>query len=181
MTTTKKRKEIEGLFKEEELLAIEASNPDGMSSADIIDLFSSRGVRFSEATFRKYIQLGLLPRSRRVGSKGKHKGSRGIYPAQVVRQINEIKQMMALDYTIEDIRLHFVFVGGEIEELRTLLLRIITRLEDSLARDESDSFSVAGLRQQIIEARGSAESLVERLEDTARRLREFKQLAREAV
>ena len=35
-------------------------------------------MKFSEATLRKYVQLGLLPRSVRVGRKGKHQGSQGI-------------------------------------------------------------------------------------------------------
>jgi hypothetical protein len=178
---TFKKKRVESLFSEEEILAIEASSPDGMFSGEIVELFASRGVKFSEATFRKYVQLGLLPRSRRVGSKGKHKGSKGIYPVGVVRQVNEIKQMMGRDYTIEDIRRHFVFVGGEIEELRILLGRIFGRLEESFANDEDGAFSIAGLHREIVEAQKDAEALVVRIEDASGRLRELKQLAREAV
>jgi len=37
----------------------------------LLDVFPPRGIRFSEATLRKYVQLGLLPRSVRVGQKGK--------------------------------------------------------------------------------------------------------------
>ena len=86
MEFSAKKKPAQGLFTEEELTAIEQKNTEGMSSGEIVALFSGLGARFSEATLRKYVQLGLLPRSRRVGSKGKHKGSRGIYPAGVVRQ-----------------------------------------------------------------------------------------------
>jgi hypothetical protein len=178
---TFKKKSVESLFSDEELSAIEASNPDGMSSGEIVELFASRGAKLSEATFRKYVQLGLLPRSRRVGSKGKHKGSKGIYPVSVVRQINEIKLMMGRDYTIEDIRRHFVFVGGEIEELRILLGRIFDRLEESVANDEDGAFSITGLRREIAEAEKDAKALVLRIEETSGRLRELKQLAREAV
>ncbi len=178
---TFRNKRVRSLFSEDELLAIEASSSDGMSSGEIVELFASRRAKLSEATFRKYVQLGLLPRSRRVGSKGKHKGSKGIYPVGVVRQINEIKQMMAQDYTIEDIRRHFVFVGGEVEELRILLTRIFGRLEEGCASDEDGAFSIAGLRREIAEAAKDAEALVQRIEETSGRLRELKQLAREAV
>lgn len=170
-----------GLFCENELAAIEEDNPDGLSSGEIVNLFSSRGMRLSESTFRKYVQLGLLPRSRRIGSKGKHKGSRGLYPAGVVRQINEIKRMMSLNYTIEDIRRHFAFVGGEIEELRTILWRILERLENSLGQDECGDLALAGLQIQITQARETSEILVGNLEESAKRIREMRQLAREAV
>ncbi len=160
---------------------IETENPGGLSSGDVVEIFSRKGARFSEATFRKYVQLGLLPRSRRVGSKGKHKGSRGVYPAGVVRQINEIKMMMSLDYTIEDIRRHFVFVGGEIEELRTLLARVVERLEGSLSEDETGAFATTDMNRQITGVRESAETLVAMLEAIARQIRELNQLAREAV
>ena len=159
----------EGYFKEEELSSIEAENPDGLSSGEIIGILTTRGIKFSEATFRKYVQLGLLPRSRRVGSKGKHKGSRGIYPAGIIRQIDEIKRMMARDYTIEEIRHHFAFVGGEIEELRALLDRILERLEEGLKSYEPDDLASTDLRQQIAAARETAESLVKRIDNTAAR------------
>lgn len=181
MDSLEKNRFSSGLLNEKELDLFEKQNPDGMSSAQIIDLFNGRGIKFSEATFRKYVQLGLLPRSRRVGSKGKHKGSRGLYPPGTARQVNEIKRMMSLDYTIEEIRQHFAFVGGEIEELRTLLLRIMDRLEESLGQNEEDAFIVAGLRAQISEARVTAKGLVARLEEAATRIRELRQTAREAV
>jgi hypothetical protein len=179
--TKAKSRVSQQLLGEEELAAIETNSPEGLSSAEIVGIFAGRGIKFSEATFRKYVQLGLLPRSRRVGTKGKHKGSKGMYPPGTVRQINEIKQMMAQDYTIEDIRRHFVFVGGEVEELRILLKRIFGRLEEGFASDEDGAFSIAGLRREIAEAAKDAEALVQRIEETSGRLRELKQLAREAV
>lgn len=171
----------DGLFSEDELCTIESQNPDGLSSGAIIGILANRGIKFSEATFRKYVQLGLLPRSRRIGSKGKHKGSRGVYPAGTIRQINEIKQMMALDYTIEEIRYHFAFVGGEIEELRTLLERILTRLEEGIAVHSPEALAVTDLRHQIATARNSAKELMARIEESATRLKKLGQLAREAV
>ena len=171
----------EEVFREEELSSIEAENPDGLSSGEIIGILTTKGIRFSEATFRKYVQLGLLPRSRRVGSKGKHKGSKGIYPAGIIRQINEIKRMMACDYTIEEIRHHFAFVGGEIEELRALLDRILERLEEGLRSYEPDDPTSTDLHQQIVVARETAENLVRRIDNTAARLKQLVQLARDAV
>jgi DNA-binding transcriptional MerR regulator len=168
-------------FKAEELSAIEAENPEGLSSGEIIEILTRRGVKFSEATLRKYVQLGLLPRSRRVGSKGKHKGSRGVYPAGIIRQINEIKRMMALDYTIEEIRHHFAFVGGEIEELRTLLDRILERLDEGLRSYDPDDLASTDLHRQIAMARETAINLVTRIENTAQRLKQLVQLSRDAV
>ncbi|MDJ0761911.1 MAG: hypothetical protein QNJ97_02890 [Myxococcota bacterium] len=172
---------MESLFTEEELAAIESEHAQGLSSGEIVEMFTRQGARFSEATLRKYVQLGLLPRSRRIGSKGKHKGSRGIYPACIIRQVNEIKQMMSLDYTIEDLRQHYAFIGGEIEELRILLHRIIDKLEQSIA-DESDEPNVlGGMCHQIEDVRGTSEAMVSRLEQMAKRIRAMRQLAREAV
>jgi hypothetical protein len=59
-----------GLLVEEELSEIERQWPGGLTSRQIVDVFTARGFRFSEATLRKYVQLGLLPRSIRVGRKG---------------------------------------------------------------------------------------------------------------
>ena len=60
---------------------IEREHEQAISSADILDIFASHGIKFSEATLRKYVQLGLLPRSVRVGRKGKHRARRvGIRP-----------------------------------------------------------------------------------------------------
>ena len=60
------------LFTRKELKEIESSWSEGIPSQEIISLFQDRGIKLSEATFRKYVQLGLLPTSRRVGQKGKH-------------------------------------------------------------------------------------------------------------
>ena len=60
-----------------EIARIERDFALGVSATTILKIFRPKGVRLSEATFRKYVQAGLLPRSRRVGSKGKHRGSRG--------------------------------------------------------------------------------------------------------
>ena len=100
------------------LRQIEKSHASGLTSAEILDLFATHGVRLSEATLRKYVQLGLLPRSVRVGQKGKHQGSKGVYPVSVVRQILQIKRMMAESYTIEQIQREIFFMRSELQEDR---------------------------------------------------------------
>src|SRR5262245_18212966 len=115
-----KRKEIEGgegLLSEQDLDLIEREHPNGLTSAEVVTLFQARGVKLSEATFRKYVQQGLLPRSRRVGRKGKHQGSMGLYPASTVRRVNAIKQMMAASYTIEEIQGSFLRFTEHVESV----------------------------------------------------------------
>ena len=176
-----KKSETHTLLDAAEIDALESAFPEGLSSGEVVDAFCRRGIRFSEATFRKYVQLGLLPRSTRVGTKGKHKGSRGIYPVATLRQINEIKRMMALDYTIEEIRSEFAFVGGELEELRRLLWHIVGKLEESIAAERGGDIRAKGARKQIEEAKRSAEQLMELIEAAARSIRENAHFARDAV
>jgi len=164
-----------------ELDALESEFREGLSSGEVVDVFCRRGIRFSEATFRKYVQLGLLPRSTRVGTKGKHKGSKGVYPVGTLRQINEIKRMMALDYTIEEIRHEFAFVGGELEELRRLLMHIVRKLEESIAAERGGDLRAKSTRRQIEEAKRSAEQLMALIEAAARSIRENAHFARDAV
>jgi len=104
------------LLTNEELADIEQKHlAEGVSARQVIELFQQRGVRLSEGTFRKYVQVGLLPRSRRVGRKGKNQGSRGVYPTTIVRRVNAIKAMMAEGMTLEEIRGSFLFLRGELD------------------------------------------------------------------
>jgi DNA-binding transcriptional MerR regulator len=134
-----------GLLDEDELVDIEGRFSKGMSSREIIDVFASRGVRFSEATLRKYVQLGLLPRSVRVGRKGKHCGSRGLYPADVVRRVNQVKAMMARNLTIEEIQRSFARFKQEIEGVSKGLRDLIAGFE----REAKGPALKAERRQQI--------------------------------
>ena len=106
---------------------IEAAHAEGLSTHQVVELFAAKGEPLTEATFRKYVQLGLLPRSVRVGRKGKHRGSQGLYPATIVRQIELVRRLMAQGHTIQDIQREFLFVGSEIDDARrassTLVLR----------------------------------------------------------
>ena len=117
------------LLSEEQLQEIERTAPDGLTSRQIVDVFTARGIRFSEATLRKYVQLGLLPRSVRVGQKGKHQGSHGLYPANVVRRVNLVKAMMAENLTIEEIQRSFVRFKDEIDGIEKSLRSLMTGFE----------------------------------------------------
>src|SRR5436853_7942092 len=93
-----------GLLEDREIEEIERAWPNGLTSRQIVDVFETRGIRFSEATLRKYVKLGLLTRSVRVGRKGKHRGSCGIYTAHVIRRVNAEKWMDAEERTLQEIQ-----------------------------------------------------------------------------
>lgn len=105
------------LLRRSELQRIERERASGVTSGEVVGLFQARGARLSRPTFRKYVQAGLLPRSRRVGRKGKHRGSSGLYPVSVVRRIDLIKRMMAEGLTLEEIRESFVAVKHRLEDV----------------------------------------------------------------
>jgi DNA-binding transcriptional MerR regulator len=115
-------------LREDELTRIERERAGGITSAEVVRLFEARGARLSEATFRKYVQQGLLPRSRRVGRKGKHAGSTGLYPVAIVRRIELIKRMMAEGYTVEDIRGSFLTVRNRLEDVELVLAELVAEL-----------------------------------------------------
>src|SRR5512133_4225103 len=116
------------LLADTEIDRVERERAAGISSAEVVRLFESKGARLSAATFRKYVQAGLLPRSRRVGRKGKHTGSTGLYPVSVVRRVAVIKRMMAEGYTIEDIRGSYVTVRNRLEDVEKGLLELVEEL-----------------------------------------------------
>jgi DNA-binding transcriptional MerR regulator len=100
----------------------------GITSREVVRLFESRGARLSESTFRKYVQVGLLPRSRRVGRKGKHTGSTGLYPVEVVHRINLIKRMMAEGMTLEEIRGSFVALRSRLDDVQLGFASLVEEL-----------------------------------------------------
>ncbi|MBI4701721.1 MAG: hypothetical protein HY744_11280 [Deltaproteobacteria bacterium] len=154
---------------EETLVRLEREHEGGLSSADLLGLLADAGIRFGEATLHKWVQLGLLPRSVRVGRKGKHQGSRGLYPVRVVRQILRVKDMMARGLTIEEIQRHFLFVRGDLEHLDQTLAKIFDILE-RLRRERADSMTAHAVASDLSRARQLARELVARLESIERRL-----------
>jgi DNA-binding transcriptional MerR regulator len=156
---------------------IEREHEQGISSAEILDIFASHGIKFSEATLRKYVQLGLLPRSVRVGRKGKHQGSQGMYPATVVRQIQRIKEMMAQDYTIEEIQQEFLFVRGDIEELERTLGKVFDALKEAAQKRRSET-SGRVISSELANAESLARELLAKLSMIEERLMTQARLSR---
>jgi DNA-binding transcriptional MerR regulator len=158
------------LLDTQQLEQLEREFAGGLSARAIVAIFEPLGVRLSEATFRKYVQVGLLPRSRRVGRKGKHRGSQGLYPVGVVRRINVIKRMMAEGVTLEEIRRSFVFFRNEIEELERILDAILAgHLKELGARDLPPKARRA-LERDMDDVRRDGVRLVRQLEGIASRL-----------
>lgn len=120
------------ILRPDEIEQVEREFPSGLSARAVVEIFRPKGVRLSEATFRKYIQAGLLPRSRRVGRKGKHRGSQGLYPVAVVRRINAIKKMMAEGMTLEEIKRSFVVFKNQVEQIDRGLAEVFDGVEVEL-------------------------------------------------
>jgi DNA-binding transcriptional MerR regulator len=118
---------------EAQIREIEAANTDGLTSQELVRVFCDHKVRFSEANLRRYVQLGLVPRSRRIGQKGKHQGSHGVYPVRAVRRINLIKKLMAERFTLEDIQAKFLAFSDDIETLDEASEKLIEGFETKLA------------------------------------------------
>src|ERR1700682_2283171 len=132
-TEARSREPRMGQRETDEFDRLEEENPQGISAGQIVEFFLPRGVKLAQATFRKYVQLGLLPRSRRVGEKGKHRGSRGLYPAAAVRRISLIKSLMDEGMTLEDIRRSFIFFRGQLDGIERSLDELFAALDKSLA------------------------------------------------
>jgi len=145
------------------LSRIEREHAAGLTSAEILDVFATHGVTLSEATLRKYVQLGLLPRSVRVGRKGKHQGSQGIYPVSVVRQILRIKQMMAESYTIEQIQREFLFMRSDLQALEHTLDGLFDKLSRIVGDKKRGEAAARAVARDVNEARTLSKDLLARL------------------
>jgi hypothetical protein len=153
--------------------AFEAEHPAGTTSAEVIAILRRHGVRFTEATLRKYVQLGLLPRSRRVGAKGKHQGSWGVYPAWTARQVVTVKSLLAQGRTIEQISdgmlgimVDCLGIATDIGEVRANLVRL----------EKAGSGDPEGIRD-IRDLMSAAARSVERAADIAREGRDMVEIA----
>jgi DNA-binding transcriptional MerR regulator len=155
---------------EKTLREVEKQYSAGISSVDMLALLEQHDVRFSEATLRKWVQLGLLPRSVRVGTKGKHQGSKGLYPVRVIRQILRIKDMMEQGLTIEEIQRQFLFVRGDIEALQITLDKIFEVLGRVTQERARASVSTRAITTDVNRARALADELLGRIEELERRL-----------
>ncbi len=165
---------------EQALAKLEAEHAQGLTSQAILDALDGTRFAISEATLRKWVQLGLLPRSVRVGRKGKHQGSQGIYPVSVVRQIRRIKEMMAQDFTIEEIQREFLFARGDLEEAERTLARVIDLLDRAID-ERAGATAAKSLRRELDEARDVARRLLDRLTSIEGQLTMQAKLRRAAV
>ena len=151
---------------ETEIRRIERQFAVGIKSGAVVEIFRAKGHRFSEATLRKYVQLGLLPRSRRVGVRGRHRGSSGLYPIGIVRLVNDIKQALDGGATLEDVRFGQVALTGEVDALRRTCDDVVRRFRESALRLED------GQRRKVL-----ARQLVAQRQALAQSFRELERLA----
>ena len=131
-----------------ELRRIEKQYPRGISSVTIVEVFKKKGERFSAPTLRKYVQLGLLPKSKRVGTRGRHKGSSGLYPVVVIRLINQIKRALEKGSTLEEIRLGTVGLAGEVQALQRAAEEVLRRFNEAL-KYQPKKQSKSGLKRAL--------------------------------
>jgi hypothetical protein len=155
---------------EPELDEFERENPQGLTVQQIVEAFTLRGERLTEATFRKYVQLGLLPRSVRVGRKGKHRGSQGLYPATAVRQLDRIRRLMGQGHTIEEIQKEFLFVRGDIDALGRQLQRVHEAIESAVKERGEAGLNDPLFARALEETRELGEELLRKLRAVENRL-----------
>ena len=137
------------IFTAAELKKFEQQYTDGIASGDILAAVQNKKEKFSEATLRKYVQLGLLPRSRRVGKKGRHQGSSGSYPVSVLRLINEIKEGLDRGHSLDALQHGRVGLSGELSATSRHADDFFAKLNGAVqAADES---ARGGLQKQLRE------------------------------
>jgi len=135
----------------------EEAHSGGATSIEMIAALAQVGLRISEATLRKYIQMGLLPRSRRVGTKGKHKGSWGLYPSWTIRQVLEIKKLLSEGRTLGEIADGTMGIFSGCREAAAGLREIEMKLAAMSGRENIDSMNVGQIREIIEKAADLAE------------------------
>lgn len=128
---------------------IEKVYAGGLSSRQIIDLLAAHGEHLTEATLRKYVQLGLLPHSRRVGEKGKHRGSRGIYPVEIIRRIDEIRRAMIEGETLEELVQRAHAVRAKLASVRASVTEVLDAAETDLTSRDLDRAARHNLKSQF--------------------------------
>ena len=89
-----------------QLTALEEKHPEGLTLAQILGCLEHEGIHIAVATFRKYVQRGLLPQSQLVRREngGMHSGSQGLYPATAIRYLLEIRARRSAGETLAKIR-----------------------------------------------------------------------------
>jgi len=159
-----------GLLDSSELKKLEEAHHEGLTVSEIVSILATQGERLTEATFRKYVQLGLLPRSTRVGKKGKHRGSQGLYPPATLRRLLLIRSLMDQGFTIEQIRSQSTFVKIDIDTLREKIDEVLKRIENTVNAKAGDLSTAAATRTQLSEVKKMAADLIARLQEIDRRM-----------
>jgi predicted RNase H-like nuclease (RuvC/YqgF family) len=98
----------------------------------------------------------------------------------VVRQIQRIKEMMAQDYTIEEIQREFLFVRGDIEELERTIGKVFDALRDASKERRSET-SDRAIQMELSSAEKLAKDLVSKLSAIEERLMAQARLSRRAA
>ena len=147
-----------------ELRQVESKYSEGITSAAVVKLFQSKGERFSEATLRKYVQLGLLPTSKRVGIRGRHRGSSGLYPAIIVRLCTEIKKSLEAGQTLEQICQGSIGLAGDVYQLQRFTAQLFERTAGVTQRRQSSQKKKSELKQGLQKHRKALEREIRGLE-----------------
>lgn len=139
----------------------------GISSYDVLRIFKDYGIKLSEATLRKYIQLGLLPRSHRVGTgeKGRNRGSRGLYPSSILKSINDIKRMLVEGMTLDDIARAALKYRRDISTINRDLDKLISNMTTEVMSPHFDVSLKPVIEKDLNKARDNARQLIETLEN----------------
>jgi chromosome segregation ATPase len=106
----------------------------------------------------------------RIGRKGKHRGSCGVYPANVIRRVNAVKGMMAEDRTIEEIQKSFARFKDEIDTVEKDLRDLIASFEREAKGPSLDVDGRRELERDITDAKRAAGDLVRRISSLERRI-----------
>ncbi len=146
------------------LTDIEKAHPGGLSSKEIIQVLGDHGEPLSEATLRKYVQLGLLPRSRRVGQKGKHRGSRGIYPVEVIRRVDEIRRAMDQGDTLDELARASQAVRAKLSSLRVAMEEVLEAADVDFAERDLDRKTKTILRSELTALKRSSKDWIKTLD-----------------
>lgn len=152
-----------------ELKRIETKHADGIASGAVVKIFQAKKERFSEATLRKYVQLGLLPTSRRVGIRGRHRGSSGLYPMGVVRLINEIKRGLEQGSSLEQIRGGPLGIACDIEQLQRQVGQLLERIRQAAASAATPT-QKAAVKKALVQRKKAFDNEIRQLEKLTGRI-----------
>ncbi|MBN2723783.1 MAG: MerR family transcriptional regulator [Deltaproteobacteria bacterium] len=139
----------------------------GITSFEVIRIFKEHGIRFSEASLRKYIQMGLLPRSHRTGTgeKGRNRGSRGLYPVNIIKNINDIKRMLVEGLTLDDIVRSTLRFRKEIHGINQELEHLFSSMSSEVLSAHFDRGLKPIVQEDLSTAKITARTLIEQLEN----------------